>query len=118
VKKKYWSKLVPNATCEVIGSPDAEGLSPAYVSAPDIKATPFATAVNLNEWSAVEVVPVPLSVPDTGYLVLFGPDPDLITYRYFERETDAAVAASSVADAFGYVPVTIKRYAMITTPKP
>ncbi len=115
MKKKYWSKFRPNCTATVIGEPDHRGLSPAYVE--DAEMDPegsFSTAINLSEWSDTEVVPVPLSVPDMGFVLIYGQDPDEPEYEFHAKETDAAVAMAQYGpQAFGYAPVSISRFAMV-----
>lgn len=113
--KKYWSKLVPNCTCEVIGGPDSQGLSLGFITDLSYAPDPFASVLNLAEgWSDVEVVPVPELMPNTGYLVI-GPyrSNEDISYSFHLTETQAAVTASRVG-AFGYVPIAIPRYLVST----
>jgi hypothetical protein len=117
VKKKYWSKFKPNVTCTVIGEPDSRGVYPAYIMDTDHFEDPFVGAVSLAEWSDVEVVPAPLSVPDLGYLVMYGDDPDAPSFSYHTNEPDAAVEVSKRTNAFGYAPVVLQRFACIPAKK-
>lgn len=113
--KKVWSKFQAGVTAVVVGEPDHRGVVPGYISDPslDSEGRPLAALLQLNEWSEVETVPVPLSVPDVGYVVIYGPDVTDPIIHYFTQETDAAVAVSKDPDAFGYAPVSILRNGMV-----
>lgn len=108
---KYWSKLVPGVTAEVLSDKeDSQGLVPAYVS--DHEHGVIATGILLSEWSDTELVPAPHSVPERGFVVLSG-DVNSPEYTFYAKERDAAVHAYKWKDSLGYIPVSFQRNAMV-----
>lgn len=121
VGKKYWSKAVPGCTCEVIGEPDHNGLALGYIT--DLSFDPegpFCSVLDLSQWSATEVVPVPDSLPEVLYMAIFGTFregvlvPEGMTYEVFETEVGCAVYCSKRPNTIGYVPIAAARNGMVT----
>lgn len=107
-----WSKFIPGCTAEVIGSPDDAGRLPAYITNgghPEF--TRVAASLDPNEWSDVEIVPAPESIPEVVYGVISGhasaPTVDIV---FTERE---AIHALTIPGVMGYVPVYVARNQMI-----
>lgn len=114
---KYWSKLNPRLTAEVpFDVVDSNGGVPAQIFGatwddeengepiPD----PFYTIIKLDEWS-----PVPLAsadfLPEEGFLVL---DMEGNLVNIMDDE-DGAKAVLHAIKGLGYVPVQIRKHAMI-----
>lgn len=116
---KYWSKLNPKLTAEVpFDVVDPNGGVPAQIfgatwddeengePVPD----PFYAIIKLDEWS-----PVPLGTwdgPSEGFLMI---DDDGYAVEVVEQETDAKarITGKGKYHYTGYVPVQIRKHAMI-----
>lgn len=115
---KLWLKSNPEITCQTLRDEPVNGYIPALVSIPHEDPSTTYAIITPEEWADREIVPAPPSVPETGYLVLFGPDPAIVRYLFVEQEIDAAIAINTRDDAFGYVPISLLRSAMVEPSKP
>ena len=106
--KQYWSKFSPGVTAQVFGAPDYRGLSLAMVEHLPEADGPVAATITLAEWSEVEVIPTPETVPNTLYLVISG-DVDHPVYGVADTEVKAAVMLSKKKEPLGYVPISVPR---------
>jgi hypothetical protein len=109
---KLWLKSDPEITCDTLRDEPLEGGLPVLVQVPN--EGPQYAVIIPAEWTDREIVPAPPPVPEQAYLVIYGSDPMMpLRYLVVEKEIDAAIAANTRDDAFGYVPISIQRNAMV-----
>lgn len=106
-----YSKIVPGCTAEILGDADSAGRLPAFIRGDHPVHEVLAASVDPEEWSDVELVPVPDSVPSLLYGVISGhvsaPTIDVV---FSERE---AIHALTVPGVHGYVPLYVPRSQMV-----
>lgn len=110
---KLWSKYQSGVHATVLAEPDAKGFCPALIHDPNCDDdNDFYALTRLEEWSSQELVPAPHGTSSTGFLVLYGDDPETVSYSFHVKETAAAVDMYKRKNAFGYVPVIVNLTAM------
>jgi hypothetical protein len=108
--KKLWLKSDPAVTAEVIrelnGAVAAEVHNPRFADTehPD----QYLGFIHLDEWSDVEVVPVPICASPKLWVAVIGKqDPADVTYVTFDNEVALHVAIATRSDILGFFEVAV-----------
>lgn len=103
-----YSRFVADAMAEVLGPPDSKGAYPAYVTDPNTdEGAPFATAINIDEWSTTATSSPPKGTPQVGYLSLYEEPTDDGLLGLVWATEDGAKASSEFGSVVGYGLVAI-----------
>jgi hypothetical protein len=107
--KKLWLKSDPAVTAEVIR--ELHGVVAAELHNPHMKDTDhpedYLGFLAPDEWSDVELVPVPLCTAPTLYIAVVGKqDPEEVTYVTFDNEVALRVAMQIRDDILGFFEVS------------
>lgn len=113
-----YSKLVPGCTAEILGDADSAGRFPAYVYGDHPDYPKVAASIVPEEWSEVELVPVPDGMPDKLYAVVYGYDPAAWKMEVFATEREAKMDTEVRNNAFGIVPLSVARTQMVPVTRP
>lgn len=106
--KKLWLKSDPAVTAEVVR--ELHGAIAAELHNPHMKDTEhpedYLGFISADEWSDVELVPVPLCIAPKLYVAVVGEeDPEEVTYVTFESEVAVRVAMQVRDDVLGFFEV-------------
>ena len=109
MQKKLWLKSDPAVTAVVLR--ELNGAVAVVVTNPHHKDTELPVEylgfINLEEWSTVELVPVPLCAGPQLYVAVVGEeDPESVTYVTFDNEVAVRVAMQVRDDILGYFEVS------------